>query len=96
MTEEEAQLIARVDAKVDRIIEIVQAQNAVLAEHSKRLETLGKDLTLLNEVQRTHGTTAEHLVREVRALQFGNHYSDPPNKTPIPTLAPDLIGAEGD
>jgi len=73
MDETEAHIFSRLDSKVDKLIESVQAQNAILNEHTKRLETLGHELTILNEVQRSHGTAIELLAREVRHLQYGKN-----------------------
>ena len=83
------EIIKRLETKVDRLIATVQTQNAILAEHSRGLESLGQNLTLLNEVQRSHGTQVEQLFREVRSARFTEEAT---KMTPIPVMDPELVG----
>lgn len=95
MTDEETKSIARIENKLDHLVSVVETQNTILSEHAQQLETFNRNLSLLNQVQQNHGTQIEHLLREVRHLQFSAEETSP-DLTPIPTLAADLAYGEGD
>lgn len=80
--------------KLDKLIDAVHQQNIILAEHTEHLENVGRELAILRDVQRSHGTEVEHLAREVHQLKMGTLRSQ--KLTPVPRLDPALVGREGD